>query len=287
MKLTGSDLWDKHALKNGYVVKDGLETDDNATTSANICNDFFAQWPSDCVDKNKDLHEKLRVLSAQMVAMDSKLTLFVTDMKGCSFPYKNILVEKFNQTDLLIETGFEPAFPKMDTWVKTRYTRISDILRLGLAYKYKMSYIDTDITFLELKKQLYMKQYVGAALWSNKKNAIEITNGAFCLPQNILKDMMSYQKERIVNGDDTYFYTELGPSTFHNVLMNRHAVVLYSQNAPAERSLDEIARTVHKYGHKQLHLTGHVRKGNPELKFSEIVNTIRKKCGIPQLHYEP
>ena len=82
-----------------------------------------------------------------------------------------------------------------------------------------------------------------------------------------------------------YFYTELGPSMFHNVLMNRHEIVMYSHNNPAEASLDEIARGIHQYGHMHLHLTGHVRKGNNDLNFGEIVNTIRAKAGLPTLPY--
>jgi hypothetical protein len=160
---------------------------------------------------------QLKVLSAQMVLMNTTLTLFVTDMLQCEFQHNAIRVEKFDSIELLKENGFENTLSIMDTWPKTRYTRISDILRLALAKKYSMSYIDTDVTFLRLHKDLYEKSYVGAALWSNAKNAIEITNGAFCLPSNILDDMMAFQKSRILNGSDKYFYTELGPSMFHNV----------------------------------------------------------------------
>ena len=145
--------------------------------------------------------------------------------------------------------------------------------------------MDTDITYLQLQKELYLQSYVGAALWSNSKNAIEISNCAFCLPKYILKNMLAFQKTRILRGSDKYFYTELGPSMFHNVLMNRHDVVLYSQNAPAESNLNAIASGIHKYGHKQLHLTGHVRKGNPTMSFGNLVNTIRNKCGFPRLTY--
>jgi hypothetical protein len=68
--------------------------------------------------------------------------------------------------------------------------------------------------------------------------------------------------------------------------MNRHEVTLYSQNNPAEPSLDEIARAIVQYGHMHLHLTGHVRKGNPNLNFGEIVNTIRSKAGLPLLVFK-
>jgi len=280
--LTGTALWDKKRAFHEYTSASVSKTDEWG-----VCQGFFALWPSDCVDRFEELDEKMRTLSAQMVAMNSSLTLFVTAGKQCEFPYPSIEVQVFNATELLVSMGFSEAFPIMDTWKKTRYTRISDILRIGLAHKYGKSYLDTDVTFLLLQKKYYERAYAGAALWSNLKNAIEITNAAFCLPRAVLANMMSFQKTRVLRGSDAYFYTELGPSMFHNVLMNRHAVVLYSQNHPAQPSLDAIARDVHAYGHLQLHLTGHVRKGNAALSFGQIVNTIRRKCGLPELTFLP
>lgn len=280
--LTGSALWDKKRAFHDYTSVSALKADEWG-----VCQGFFALWPSDCVDRFEELDEKMRTLSAQMVAMNSSLTLFVTAVKQCEFPYPSIEVQVFNATELLVSMGFSEAFPIMDKWKKTRFTRISDILRIGLAHKHGKSYLDTDVTFLLLQKRYYERAYAGAALWSNLKNAIEITNAAFCLPKAVLGDMISFQKTRVLRGSDAYFYTELGPSMFHNVLMNRHAVVLYSQNHPAQPSLDAIARDVHAYGHLQLHLTGHVRKGNIALSFGQIVNTIRRKCGLPQLAFLP
>ena len=106
-------------------------------------------------------------------------------------------------------------------WDKTRFTRLSDILRLCIAYRYQFSYLDSDVHFLQLQKGWYQIAYVGAQLWSDNKNAIEITNAAFCLPRNILKDMMRYQYNLIMKKKEgrniKYFYTELGPSMFHHV----------------------------------------------------------------------
>jgi hypothetical protein len=62
---------------------------------------------------------------------------------------------------------------------------------------------------------------------------------------------------------------------------------LYSQNHPADPSLDRVAKEIHSFGHKQLHLTGHVRKGSPQLTFGALVNTIRKKSGLPLLEILP
>jgi len=273
-------------LMNAPTAVEGIERSVAANADA-VCRDFFALWPSDCVDKNEELHDKLSVLSSQMSVMNATLTLYATAEKMCNFNYPRVKVIIFNATQLLIDKGFSPAFEKMSTWNKSRYTRISDILRICLAHDNKMSYLDTDVHFLQLQARVYEQAYVGAAIWSNAKNAIEITNAAFCLPTEILSDMLSFQLNRILHGSDIYFYTELGPSMFHNVLLNRRAVTLYSQNHPAIPSLDRVASDIHLYAHKQLHLTGHVRKGNSELSFGQLVNKIRTKAGLPTLPLIP
>ena len=71
------------------------------------------------------------------------------------------------------------------------------------------------------------------------------------------------------------------------MLLNRRAVALYSQNHPAQPSLDSIARDIHLFAHKQLHLTGSIRKGNKNLKFDQLVNAIRRKSGLPELNILP
>jgi len=254
-------------------------------SSISTCEDFFTVWPSDCTDKLDDLHLKLGVLSAQMTLMNTTLTVYVTDEKMCEFPFTSILIEKIDLKELLVEHGFQKALKNIDEWPKNKFTRISDVLRLALASKYSKTYIDIDVTFLRMQKELYQRSFVGAAIWKDAKNAIELTNGIFCLPQHVLLDMMGYQRQRILHGKDEYFYTELGPSMFHNVLMNRHEVMMYSHNNPTEASLDGIARAIHQYGHMHLHLTGHVRKGNSHLNFGDIVNKIRRKAGLPMLQY--
>lgn len=289
MELTGTKLWDDKNAFHSYDSNNiAMYKAEPAYTKT--CDEFFALWPSDCVDRFQELDEKMRLLSAQMVAMNSTLTLFTTEQKQCEFPYPGILVNVFNATELLVAYGFASALRIMATWPQTRYTRLSDILRIALAHKHSKSYLDTDVTFLLLSREQYERPYAGAAMWSNAKNAIEITNAAFCLPSSILSDMLAFQKSRIVKGSHSsrsYFYTELGPSMFHNVLMNRYPVTLYSQNHPAQPSLDAIARDVHVFGHRQLHLTGHVRKGNPNLSFSDIVGAIRAKAGLPALVLPP
>jgi hypothetical protein len=71
------------------------------------------------------------------------------------------------------------------------------------------------------------------------------------------------------------------------VLLNRRAVTMYSQNNPTISSLDRIASDIHLFGHKQLHLTGRIRKSSPKLKFDQLINAIRSKSGLPILEIPP
>lgn len=192
-------------------------------TSSQVCNGFFGVWPSDCTYKIEELDERIRLISSQMVVMNSSFTLYVTGMKKCHFPYHGISVRLFNTTEVLLKSGFTfKSLEIMNTWKKTRYTRISDILRICIAYEFQQSYLDSDVHFLRLEGGLYQRPYVGAALWSDNKNAIEITNAAFCLPRNVLRDFLDYLVYRVTFGSSEYFYTELGPSMFHKVLETLH-----------------------------------------------------------------
>lgn len=276
MQLTDKLFWDKIYTSHGF------NTENSFRSSIETCDGFFSSWPSDCVDKYQELADRLNIISAQMNIMNASFTLYVTSKKGCNFPYTNIAIESYNNTEILEYMGFgDEQFKKMELWKKTRYTRLSDIIRIGLAHKFQKSYLDTDVHFLFLNKQQYLQPYVGVGVYANNKNNLEITNAAFCLPRRILSDMISFQRNRIAKGSNNYFYTELGPSMFHHTLLNRFHILLYSQNNPAEGSINIISNDIHLYGHKQLHLTGNVRKANSKLSFSELCNKIRKQSGFP------
>jgi len=208
----GGESWRTYTNLHGFTVSIQHET-----TTTTTCHDFFGLWPSDCVDNYNVLEDKMKTISAQMVAMSTNFTLMTTSSKNCVFKYPRINVQVFNTTQVLLECGFASAFTKMNSWKKSRFTRISDILRICLATKLRMAYMDTDVHYLHLNKTLFECTYVGAQMWSNRRNAIEITNAAFCLPPTILYDMSRYQINRIIKGSDDFFYTELGPSMFHNV----------------------------------------------------------------------
>ena len=246
MAVNGSDLWDLVAQSQGMLGReDNISGNGNnnnpvplmaltgALTGATdavkrqdaslgVCKDFFAVWPGDCVKSFPYMTERMRVLSAQMAVMNATLTFFTTDTTGCMAfaKYPHVVVTKFNATEELLDHGFgREALAAVDRWDKAKFTRISDVLRLCLAHRHRMSYLDTDVHFLHLQKALYEQPYVGAQIYSDNKNAIEITNAAFCLPRPVLSDMMGYQLARILQRGlaQKFFYTELGPSMFHHV----------------------------------------------------------------------
>jgi len=193
----------------------------------------------------------------------------------------------FDALDLLREYGFKNELKIMRSWGNVGYARISDILRLLLALKFKKAYIDFDIHFLNTTRSIFMKQFVGAAMWDDRKNAIEITNSAFCLESDALEDLIKFAKNRIMRNNNTYFYTELGPSMFHKVLMNKHPVILLSQNHPQHSSLDIIAADNDLYHHYFLHLTGRIRAASKEMSYQKIIADIRKKLNLSMLPLPP
>lgn len=225
MAVDGDEFWVARAREHGFqtaISANDSELIHHLQVGEKTCNNFFVIWPGDCLKSHSYLDERIRTLSSQMVVMNSSLTFFTTNLLGCTWEqYACVKVELFNATEELTTFGFSDVIPIMESWDKTRYTRLSDILRLCLAHRHRMSYLDSDVHFLQLQRGWYEVPYVGAQLWSDSKNAIEITNAAFCLPRHILEDMMAFQRSVIVRKREgkhvKYFYTELGPSMFHHV----------------------------------------------------------------------
>lgn len=265
-----------------------------ATTSFSLnstCNNFMVlmagklPWKSQdpCSDSFIRLDDRIRLLSYQMVEMNATLTIFSSNpvSGNCQFHYPNIITEYFDAKELLISYGFSFILTRMNNWKVKSFTRASDILRILLAHKYRKTYIDTDIHFLHMNKHHFETPFVGSAMWADSKCSIEISNSAFCLTNTILESMIEYIKNRIAKGNNKFEYTELGPTMFHRVLMNRFSVPLYTQNHPVQASLDVIAAGIHSYNHSILHLTGHVRKRNFRLTFIELVQAIRMTAHLP------
>ena len=137
-----------------------------------------------CADSYKKMDEYIRVISSQLNTMQKyittstatsttsdgmngnngnehnntntvlTLTIYTTyeSSIGCDYKdrYPNIILVHFNALDLLREYGYTKDLIGYMTekWNIMSYSRISDVLRLMLAHKYKKTYIDLDIVFL-------------------------------------------------------------------------------------------------------------------------------------------
>lgn len=283
--LTDDILWRQFARDQGMsFVEADLGPGEKYT-----CSGFFVLWPGSCdVD---DLMTEMESISAQMEVMETTVTFYTTAKAGhggcervADLPRVEVIY--VDKTALLKEYGFESAFPIMAQWPHSKFTRVSDILRLMLAHKYQQSYLDTDVHLLRLQRGVYMREYASAMVYQDSKNSVEIMNSAFCLSRPVLEDMISFVKHRIMDGAAQMFYTELGPAMFRNVLFNRHPVRMYSVNVQSP-SLDHIARDVIKYGHMQLHFGGHVQRGSAKLSMLQRANEVRSRVGLPCLSVHP
>lgn len=234
-----------------------------------------------CVGPFKELSDRFEVWNEQMAALNTTMSIysnFRDATEKCQFKgYNNLQMVYFDADELFAQHKLDDAYKIMKQW-PGRPTRVADVMRLLVAKDTSKTYIDMDIVLMDMHKSHYMYPFAGAAIFRDNKNALEITNSAFCLPQPVLKRMIYFVDRRIRLGSSDYFYTELGPSMFHKVLLNQYpTVALYSQNHPAVADLDRLARESLIYAHRTLHLSGHVRKGHPEFTFRELVLAIKEK----------
>lgn len=240
------------------------------------CNGFFTvvaekePWKTNgkepCADSFGKLDPFLRLLSAQMSEMDETLVIFTTyrpnaeTARSCSlYDYPNLELRYFDAVALMREYDFGDVVDFLSKYSLTEYTRTSDVLRLLLARKYSMTYIDPDVHFVSYDKNKFFKEFVGAAVWNEVQCSLEMTNCAFCLSQKPLDSLLEFLKHRILFGDTSYLYAELGPAMFQKVLMNNYAIMLYSQNHPESDVVDDTVAGIKKYNHSMLHITSTIR----------------------------
>lgn len=173
----------------------------------------------------------LRVLSAQMKQMGSKLTVFSTyeDEPGCRFQYANIELQRIDVSFLLKKHNFTGKLLQYMTerWNIVTYSRFSDILRLLLAFEHQKTYVDPDILFLDLDDlSVFESPFVSFAVWNDTGSSLELSNSAFCLPRPVLKALIEKQRWKIntkieeeerTGKEASYSYTEFGPSLFQQV----------------------------------------------------------------------
>ena len=149
-----------------------------------ICNDFFTimssrmPWkeiPNDtddtCSNSFIQLKTRLNAINNQMSLMNSTLTVYTTynvidcDIQSYTSIHKNIKFISIDTLSLLKEYKFQSSLARMNHWNITGYTRTSDILRILLQHKYRQTYIDVDIHFIDLKKETYFVPFTSVCIW--------------------------------------------------------------------------------------------------------------------------
>jgi hypothetical protein len=235
----------------------------------------------------------VKAMSIQMASYGKTFTIFTvrnSTASSCSFDHlRNIKLIDFDARATLFEYNFTDLVDEIMSWKGVDLTRTSDILRLCLAHKYQMSYLDLDIMLLGNSSDIYTQQYVPAAIWAREEASIELTNSAFCLKRDILEDMMIFQRNRIRQREKKWFYTELGPSMFTYVLFNRWPIFILSQNHPLDFTINSIVEKVREYNHLQLHLTTFIRwKLHTKFKmdYIDIFQSIRSALNLKALNVD-
>ena len=120
-----------------------------------ICHGFFTviadpnvehriHSEGECLMMNSHFDERLRLISAYMVAMNRTLTIYTTT--PCIFGnYSRIKTVKFNAKKLLRSYGYNTsAILNINNWIRVPSTdyhhlfaRVSDLLRVAIAHKYE------------------------------------------------------------------------------------------------------------------------------------------------------
>jgi hypothetical protein len=273
----------------------------NGTT----CRDFFTVLPDGHLKKQGEQYksvkcekifgryqENLEILNERMARMGTKLYVY-SDMEDvesrCNLSqYTHIESVYFEPSELFQKHGLGGKVYSIvqEKWTN-KYARLSDVFRVLLAKEHRHSYIDLDVVLISRRAEVFMQPYVGVSVTMDARNALEITNAAFCLPQEVLHRMTLFIKNRVLDGPSTYFYTEMGPSLFHKVIFNSNASVsLYSLNDPQSPDLDRLVRETIAYNHLLWHLNGHVRKGNPFLSYSGLVEKIEAETQYRRKKYK-
>jgi hypothetical protein len=187
------------------------------------CCNFFSLWLDDCVKKYQNLDEKLGLISFQMKEMNSTFTLFTTSSRRCVFRHPNTVIIVINQTDILLNCGFSSVIDTILSWDKSHSESLYGIFRICISKLYKMSYFNLDVHFLYLNKTIFECTYVSAAIYKDKDkdnlDLMKISNSAFCLPTDILNEILEHQLRRIVFNSSVNLQSDLGSSAIQNVIV--------------------------------------------------------------------
>eukprot|EP00301_Raphidiophrys_heterophryoidea_P004204 c11841_g1_i3.p1 GENE.c11841_g1_i3~~c11841_g1_i3.p1 ORF type:complete len:287 (-),score=78.87 c11841_g1_i3:252-1112(-) len=254
---------------------------DNAVgiTDSSTCSDFFTTlcaWEQrETADSLRDsMMPRMKLLSKQMnemgavlhvhtnlCSLDFGLPRIVTQCTDCAAKVAN---HSFNMTN------FEATVHR---WGHN--AQKSDIFRVIIALETQRTYIDTDILFLTLNKELYMSQFVAVAVWEDRR--LEPTNSAFCLARPDLTNILSQQRSKLATSHE-FTYTALGPDLMSSVLLgNGRPASLLPQNPPDNA---DPLRMFEQMQYPMLHLTGAIRIRNRGYGYDELVEEIMKQVDL-------
>jgi len=65
-----------------------------------------------------------------------------------------------------------------------------------------MTYLDLDISILDLNPSLFSTKFVAGAIWNKQGAGLEITNAFFCLDKVILRNIIDFFRVRVTSGPD-------------------------------------------------------------------------------------
>jgi hypothetical protein len=266
------------------------------------CNDFFTiladrqPWRTHgsepCADTFLRMDYSLQLMSAQMKDFNSTLYVFTTynPHPFCSIYYPRIKLVHFDATALMQEYELGDVVKRLENVYYDDYAKVSDILRLILAHKYRHTYIDLDIHFISTDKELFQREFVGNHIWDRHSCSLEITNAAFCFGEELLIELRQKLVSELLSGKGYRYHTELGPTLFTRVFVNSHSLRYYSLNHPEKFRVEDIVSDMKLYGHLLLHLTSSVRlllERSGTMSFTDLIPAVRRAYGLQPLKLPP
>jgi hypothetical protein len=282
---------------------DTLSKDAAAPPSSYVCRDFFTvlaelqPWRTGgselCADTFVRMDYSFRAMSSQMEEMNSTLYIFTTyrPQRHCQVPYPHLQLVYFDPTDLMEEFHASHIIPIFENIYYDDYAKISDILRVLLARKYRLTYIDLDIHFLDTAHASATYgdvEFVAMHVWNENHCSLEITNAAFCFSPSRLVDLQRAMLAQIEAGNIYRYHTELGPTLFAKVLTNSATpLFFYTVNHPELFPLPQMTSEIRRYRHRFLHLTSSLRQllqeSQPSSSFESYVDQLRSLLSLPPL----
>lgn len=228
-----------------------------------FCHGFFTVIVAQsCEQAIPAVREHISALAGFMQGYGTTLRVYATlgsmrDNTKCQLCYPGVEILDFDPRTLLQKHGFDEQNIQATRDMSNQQQ--SDIYRLALAKETQSTYVDTDVLFLALSGETFLKEHIVASLWRENARALEVTNSAFCLPPRRLQRMLSNVKDSI-RDSVTFNATLFSDMLFLRTFLNSEPVRVLSQNHPELERPSDIAVKVGEHNYPLLHLTPEIRK---------------------------